>query len=313
MEILKSYKNGNVEITLYDNGTRVMEYDETKPLLFDYPTSMDIKITNYCEGGKITKNGDFKLCQFCHEESNKDGKHANLIELSNILFDIPEGVEIALGGGNPLSHPNLVAFLLRCKKQGLIPNLTVNKNHLVFYYDLLKNLIDNKLIYGLGISIPTSVCEWNEKELFFVNYKHSVAHLIIGLHSTKIINILRKIGFKKFLLLGYKEFGRGIKYYNSHSNKINENIKEWENNILNILTTANVISFDNLSISQLNLQSKLPKKLWDKFYQGDDFSSTLYLDAVTKQFAPTSRSNKNERVNWKDISLLDYFRDNRRK
>jgi hypothetical protein len=310
IKLLNRYKNGNVVVSLYDDGTKIMEYDETKPIVFDFPTSMDIKITNWCNG----ING--KPCIFCHEQSNERGKHGDLNKLSEILSELPGGQECAIGGGRAQSHPDLIPFLQRCKEQGLIPNLTINKAHLSQDYSLLRRLIDEKLIYGIGISIPDSIDGsnlWNEKEEWFAHYEHSVVHLILGIHTPQVIETLQQLGFKKFLLLGYKQFGRGVKYYKQNSDYINFNIKDWENNIIKVISGKNIISFDNLAIEQLNLQSKLPEKLWEKLFQGEDGSSTCYIDAVSEEYALTSRSPKNERVSWNKMSLFKYFNDNKNK
>ena len=298
MKEIVNYKNGNVQIQLFEDGTRVMEYDETQPVVFDFPTSMDIKITNYCDG----------TCEFCHEKSNKKGKHADWVALLDILDSLPGGQEIAIGGGNPLDHPKLALILYNCKQKNFLPSLTVNFQHLNSHFDKLNLLIREKLIYGLGISIPTNgIQKFTEDEKYFLQYPHTVAHLIIGLHKPDIINDLRNtFGLKKFLLLGYKEFGRGIQYYKKFSSDIENNIQIWNKNVIQILMGNNIISFDNLSIEQLDMQKKLPKEIWEKNYQFDDFTSTMYIDAVEQVFAPTSRSD--ERVKWSEITLLDYFR-----
>ena len=102
MELLQKYKNGNVDVEIYTDGTKIQEwegdYKDAKP---EFPNSMDVKITNYCDLN----------CPFCHEESTTKGKHGDLNKLLEILSDLPKGVEIAIGGGNPLDHPDLMYFL----------------------------------------------------------------------------------------------------------------------------------------------------------------------------------------------------------
>jgi hypothetical protein len=44
---------------------------------------------------------------------------------------------------------------------------------------------------------------------------------------------------------------------------------------------------------------------WDKFYMGDDFCFTMYIDAVKQEYAPTSRDAN--RMSFDEISLTDYF------
>ena len=300
-KILRQYQNGNVSVTLYENGTQVLEYPDDCEPDYEFPTSADIHITNYCNMG----------CEYCHEGSSIKGKHGDLDELSGILSVLPGGQELAIGGGDALSHPDIIPFLQRCKEQGLICNLTVNQQQLNRDYVTLRRLIGEKLIYGVGLSVTTPR-SWGEDELWFAGYEHTVCHLIIGVHIVEDIETLKRFGFKKFLLLGYKVFGRGINYYKKNKETIDNNIKEWSDNIVKLFKGC-IISFDNLSIEQLDMEKKIPKNIWEQSFMGEDFNHTCYIDAVEKEFAPTSRSPKSERVPWNHTDLLEYFRTNRRK
>lgn len=313
MKEIINYQNGNVKVQLFEDGTRIMEFDETKPVVFDYPNSMDIKITNQCVGIPSKYGmGDFKPCAFCHEKSHFHGKHADINALIEVLDVLPGGQEMAVGGGNPLSHPDLPLLLQFCQTKKIFPSLTVNFHHLHGSNAVeLKRYMEEKLIYGLGVSIPIEgIDKCSADEEYFLKYEHTVAHLIIGLHTPEIITQLRdRFGLRKFLLLGYKEFGRGLDYYKSYSEDIKNNIVEWDRNIIKIVSYTNVISFDNLSIEQLDMENKIPPKYWEENYQGDDFSHTMYIDAIEQKFAPTSRSD--ERVSWSETTLLKFFRENR--
>jgi len=44
---------------------------------------------------------------------------------------------------------------------------------------------------------------------------------------------------------------------------------------------------------------------WEKFYMGDDFTYTMYIDAVEGNYAPTSRSKDRESFN--NYTLINYF------
>ena len=59
--------------------------------------------------------------------------------------------------------------------------------------------------------------------------------------------------------------------------------------ILNI-STFKVVSFDNLALEQLNVKNILNKDKWNKLYMGDDGSYTMYIDAVTEEYAMSSTS-----------------------
>lgn len=291
--ILQKYKNGNVSVTILDDGTKIRECDGEPKIKF--PESIDCKITNYCD----------MYCEFCHEQSSVSGKHADFYNLKKQLCLLPSGVEIAIGGGNPLSHPDLILFLNWLKDKGIIANLTVNQNHLIRYKDLLFTLLNNNWIHGLGISITNDSFQII-KELM----KHSnniVSHLIIGIHNIEMLDKLSELPYNKVLLLGYKTFGNGVDYYEKKSDSIKKNIDSWYKYLPKHFNETH-LSFDNLAIEQLNLKRYFTEQGWDKFYMGDDFTYTMYIDAVEEQYAPTSRSDN--RQYFKDISLIEYFQKN---
>lgn len=89
MELIQKYLNGNVTVSLYDDGTKIQEWDDNEIASPVYPNSMDVKITNYCDLN----------CNFCHEMSTTKGEHGNLSYLLSILLDLPAGTELAIGGG----------------------------------------------------------------------------------------------------------------------------------------------------------------------------------------------------------------------
>ena len=96
--LIHTYKNGNYFVSIFDDGSKV-RYTNEDEFNAMFPESIDMKITNYCDNN----------CPMCHELSNKDGKHAKLD--SPFLNTLVKGTELAIGGGNPLSHPELETFL----------------------------------------------------------------------------------------------------------------------------------------------------------------------------------------------------------
>ena len=97
-KLLANYKNGNYIVKIYSDGTKIRytSKDEFEAL---FPESIDIKITNYCDSN----------CSMCHERSDTLGKHARIDH--KFLTTLKRGTELAIGGGNPLSHPQLFEFL----------------------------------------------------------------------------------------------------------------------------------------------------------------------------------------------------------
>ncbi len=284
---IAQYQNGNTLVSIFEDGTKIREY-ENIPLII-HPESIDVKITDYCDMG----------CLYCHESSTTKGTHGDLDKLLEVITDLPAGVELAIGGGNPLSHPDLLDFLTELKKRGIIANLTINQGHLKTFNDLIVYLIKEDLVKGIGISITNNNYNYIKPLLQLTN--NIVYHVIAGVNKIEVLENLIGLGKCKVLILGYKAFGFGIDYLNP---EVNINLKEWYKKLPSFLNRC-TLSFDNLAIEQLRVKRLFTHEGWSKFYMGDDFCFTMYIDAVKQEFAPTSRSNK--RKSFSDYSLLEYF------
>ena len=282
------YKNGNYTVHLdTETGTKIRENDLD---YFEADTieSMDLKITNRCTGTN---------CAYCHENSGPCGKHADLF-LPSFLDNLHPYTEIAIGGGNPLEHPNLLQFLIKCKERKHIPNMTVNQYHFKQNFNFIKQLIDCKLIYGLGISVSYfpdhEFCEMI-KEI-----PNAVLHIIAGLDNStdRYLRFFRDEGIKKILILGYKQVRRGEKYYEGMAPGIETNICLLKKHLPEIMENNwfEVISFDNLALQQLNIRSMMDKDDFNFHYMGDDgiegslTSSSMFIDLVERKFAKNSCS-----------------------
>ena len=90
--VIASYKNGNTQVTILSDGTKIREFEETPEI--EFMESIDVKITNYCDLN----------CPFCHEQSSVNGKHADIDKLIQLLDDanLPRGIELSIGGGKRL-------------------------------------------------------------------------------------------------------------------------------------------------------------------------------------------------------------------
>lgn len=285
MFLLGKYKNGNYQVELYSDGTKIRS-NNLSSFIPTFPESIDFKITNYCDLG----------CPYCHERSSKEGAHARLDLL--FLETLHPYTELAIGGGNPLAHPDIKPFLYRLKKQNIIANITINMQHYNddYFKTLVKDLIFEKLIYGLGISI-TSV---GEKEIELASkYPNLVFHVING-----IIDPVELLRFKntnaKVLILGYKDYGRGHAY--QQSNNIETKCKSMYDLLPILVKTCKVLSFDNLAIKQLEVWRLMSQEKWAEFYMGDDGKFTMYIDGVAECYAKSS-------VSVKRFELLDHHID----
>lgn len=273
---LIKYRNGGYEVVIYKDGTKIRKKFSNKIVHVEH---MDLKITDWCDAN----------CAWCHENSTINGKVGNLSKTIKLLKNLPKGVEIAIGGGDPMSHPGLPNFLKKIKKMGFIANITINGRHFEKYRNKLNYYVRKKLLYGVGISY------WNEFPKW--DYENMVVHMIAGINSPELLD---NVSAKKILLLGYKNFGRGIEIY---SPKILKNINMWYKEVFHVVSNNN-ISFDNLAIEQINPSRMfVNKRDFFKRYMGEEGDFGMYLDAVEQEYALSSYSKK--RYKWKnDINKM---------
>ena len=282
------YKNGNYTVIRdLDSGTLV-KMNDLDFLEADFPDSFDLKITNSCDMG----------CKFCHENSLPNGKHGDIMN-AKFINTLHPYTEIAIGGGNPLEHPDLIAFLKKLKQLKMIPNMTINQVHFMKNKDLIKYLIDNELIYGLGVSLVNA----NESFINEVSkYPNAVIHVINGVHSVDELKKLYDKGLK-LLILGYKEFRRGKDFY---SNKVIESESELYTNLEDLIKHFKVVSFDNLALKQLNPKRLLSEDEYNRYYMGADGQSTMFIDLVKEEFSTSSTTPEDKRHKLLD-NIIDMF------
>ncbi len=90
------------------------------PDLAPWPELADISISNYCTNG----------CRYCYRSSNPDGQCMSLQDYRFALDQLTSTAygsifQVALGGGEPLLHPEFTDLLqLTREERGIVPNYT---------------------------------------------------------------------------------------------------------------------------------------------------------------------------------------------
>lgn len=118
---------------------------------------------------------------FCYENSLLDGKHGDILNVE-FINNLNPYTELAIGGGNPLSHPNLILFLNKLKEKNIIANMTVNQKHFIKNQELLSSLIKDKLIYGLGVSLVDATNKFID---CLKKIPNAIIHIINGVVALK--------------------------------------------------------------------------------------------------------------------------------
>lgn len=275
MNVWRKYKNGNYTVKFNTaDGTKIRETEEDD-FIAEFPENMDVKITNQCNMG----------CIFCHEDSKEDGLHGNILS-SKFIDTLRPYTEMAIGGGNPLAHPDLIPFLEKLKERRIIANMTVNQVHFVQQQELVRELVDKELIYGIGVSLVDASKEFVS---LLKQYPNAVIHVINGILKPSDVEVLKDNNLK-VLILGYKQFRRGVDWYKAEQDNILSKQSWLYKSLADIINQFKVVSFDNMAIEQLEVQRLMSKDDWNEFYMGDDGNHTMYVDLVNQSFARCSVS-----------------------
>jgi hypothetical protein len=171
---------------------------------------------------------------------------------------------------------------------------------------VLPEVIKAGLVYGVGISVVSKGFADNIKRIRDLS-PNVVFHVINGINKPEDVDWLCEgYDLTKVLLLGYKEFGRGLEYL-ARKNKVSEIKQQWLWKIRSYLGRKDLImSFDNLAIEQTQVKRFLKQATWDKHFMGEEGQFSMYVDAIKQQYALTSTSEA--RTSFQDKSLLEFFK-----
>ena len=275
MKKIADYMNGNVHITLYDNGTRIMDSGDDNEFRFAFPTNVDMTITKECDGH----------CPWCYLNCSESGKHANLANWE-FFETLHKGMEMAINL-NDMTHPQLDSFLHEMKDKGIIVNGTINQRHFEKNFDKIKTLVESELLHGIGVSLvdPTDNFITIVQQI-----PNTIIHIINGLFTTADYIALSNKGLK-LLILGYKNKERGSQFLEQHENTVKDNMDFLYGILPQMVKDFAVISFDNLAIEQLMVNDFLSEEEWALCYQGNDGTSTFAIDLVDGTFGLNSMAD----------------------
>ena len=274
MKLLGKYKNGNYNVRIYDNGTKI-RYNNLDNLTADFPECIDLNISNRCSHG----------CSYCYQNCTPNGQIADSKFLEKLAFQFHPFTEIACNI-NDFNLKEIETFLKICQERNVIVNITINQDEFIKHKKEIIDIINSEkpLFRGVGISLVSGIDSiYNDIK----NLNNVVLHTIAGIFD---YNDYQKLFDKnlKVLILGYKNKGRGIKYKVNFSSTVDYKIKSIQDNLKELVKHFKVISFDNLAIDQLKLKESEIVDNWEEFYMGDDGQYTFYIDAVKQMYYKSS-------------------------
>lgn len=270
--MLANYKNGNYTVTLFEDGTkcRFNNEDHFSP---QFPESIDMSISTLCDNN----------CPMCYMGCSMDGKFANLNH--PLLNSLHAGTELAINCNFP-AHPDLIPFLKRMAAQGIICNTTLHLTHFTNNYNFVKELADQRLIHGIGISVNDTITD--DQIALITSLPNAIVHCIAGIVPWNTLVKMANHNIK-LLILGYKTYGRGEAYV-TQNHYIAYNINHIYEHMNELREWFPIISFDNLALEQLNVREFVDEETWNLSFLGADGTFTMYVDLVEESYAPSSIS-----------------------
>ena len=256
----------------------------------EFPELVDIKITGYCE----------KNCKFCYQDSDEDGQHANTSRIINWMQTCKDAgvIELAIGGGEPTEHPDFVEILKEANKHFLAVSFSTRSLKWLRTKKRAHEIA--KLVKGVGFSVSSKKEIDVLTELWNTNFSlknkrnyngeesftpHLTLHIIPDYMSAQSVQaIIKASGWgKDILLLGSKSSGRGggMKKRNGMEGLKLAAEDRWGGYLRRRVAIDTAFAAEHRDL--------LDK--WEidpRLYYSDEGRYSLYYDAVTNQFGPSS-------------------------
>ena len=167
----------------------------------EVPELVDVKITDMCD----------RNCHYCYQGSTPDGEHADKYYIGEVASALGrlQTFEVAIGGGEPTTHPEFIKILREFQSSGVRPNFsTRNADWVVEHWPEIKNIVG-----GVGLSVDHSCYLLNHlSKLHNLEGLKLTVHIVVGACSEhefeEIMNLCKTFGVT-VLLLGWKNTHRG--------------------------------------------------------------------------------------------------------
>lgn len=200
------FKESNYKSVWHNGKTIRIALDPKKPITeLEYPEFYDVKITGHCEGE----------CPYCYMDSRKiDAPYKKSVQKIKRFFEPMSKNErpfqVAIGGGEPTTHPDFIKILEAFNSLGIEPNYTTNGMH------INSNILEATKKYCGGVAVschPHLQKHWakSAKKLIDYDARLNFHHIISDKESIdKFMSIYDcwKGAIEYFVLLPYGNQGR---------------------------------------------------------------------------------------------------------
>ena len=179
------------------------------PLLAPWPELADISISNHC-----TNN-----CDYCYRNSQPDESFMTVEEYKYVLQCLNHPYwgnvfQVALGGGEPLEHPDFLDIIKVTNEFDIVPNFTTNGIHL--NREITHSLSGNVGAAAISISDMRGLANINLELMFEYGIRTNLHFLLSNKTIEQAIYMLEGKfddslhGLNAIIFLTYKPTGRAV-------------------------------------------------------------------------------------------------------
>lgn len=266
------------------------------PTFAPVPELADISISNHCTKG----------CSFCYRDSRNNNEFMSVEDYCSVLDSMNHDnygnvFQVALGGGEPLEHPDFLTIIDKTVHRNIVPNFTTNG---IYIDQNICNQIKGK-VGAVAISV-TSAQEIPTDKVKLLNLhgiRVNLHYLLSSETISEAIKILRGDnselldGINAIVFLTYKPAGRADRQFVIKSGfTLDEFLREIETRE----SKMPKIGFDACFIPMLMRKTKIPRTLIDTC-EGGFFS--VYIDHRLN-VSPCSFSARRDSYN---LHVYDFY------
>ena len=180
---------------------------EQNPRNAPWPELVDISISNHCTKG----------CDFCYRDSKCNYSFMSLDDYEYLIKQLKHPhwgnvFQVAIGGGEPLEHPDFMKIIDVTWESGVVPNFTTNGKYLT--NDLIVALKDKVGAVALSTLDIKTIDKEVIQNLRMNNIKCNI-HYVLNQHNLRQAIDILKGKHNRYLqdansiiFLTYKPFGR---------------------------------------------------------------------------------------------------------
>ena len=181
------------------------------PMKSHAPELCDVKVTDYCAAG----------CTFCYQDSTVAGTHADECKLQDLAYSLGrmKVFEVAIGGGEPTTHPAIAKILESFRHNGIVPNMTTKSLSWLGQGQARRREAILESLGAFAYSIDTAedmdklveACTTAERNQWEIMQKVHVQYVMGSRPLSEFRGILERANTHNLTLtlLGFKRVGRG--------------------------------------------------------------------------------------------------------